>query len=220
MSYLFSNSQFQKSVHNQRDAQEHIWNSTKDIVCKNENNSISQLPSYNIGKLLSNNHLQNNIANYLALLNLQNQLDQHKLYNKLTSATPGNNSMIECQYDHTLLNFNGEKRRLESISSDDCMKKDYHEDITNHQNNDEYEINKNLGNKMFCIFCKNNGEPISWFSTHKLKNQQGQILCPVLRKYVCPVCQASGDKAHTITYCPKRKKASRQWAIMKSSRIN
>jgi hypothetical protein len=32
---------------------------------------------------------------------------------------------------------------------------------------------------------------------------KGVIQCPVLREYVCPICKATGDKAHTMSYCKK-----------------
>lgn len=41
---------------------------------------------------------------------------------------------------------------------------------------------------------------------HRLKDETGNILCPRLRKHVCPTCQATGDKAHTQKYCPRRMK--------------
>ena len=37
---------------------------------------------------------------------------------------------------------------------------------------------------------------------HRLKDFYGRVVCPVLRSYVCPICNASGDSAHTIKYCP------------------
>ena len=57
----------------------------------------------------------------------------------------------------------------------------------------------------FCVFCKNNGEDETWFMTHTLKNEGGYISCPVLSKYTCPICSATGPFAHTIRYCPKNK---------------
>lgn len=38
--------------------------------------------------------------------------------------------------------------------------------------------------------------------SHVLKDDYGKVVCPILRAYTCPYCQASGDFAHTINYCP------------------
>ncbi|XP_056891255.1 nanos homolog 3 isoform X1 [Takifugu flavidus] len=54
-----------------------------------------------------------------------------------------------------------------------------------------------------CQFCKNNEESVLVYRSHWLKGPTGEVLCPFLRKYVCPLCGATGPKAHTLRFCPK-----------------
>ena len=67
--------------------------------------------------------------------------------------------------------------------------------------------------KKGCVFCKNNGEKSEIYLSHVLKDNEGRVLCPILRKYVCPICGVSGDNAHTIRYCPKNEGKSLQWRL-------
>ena len=50
---------------------------------------------------------------------------------------------------------------------------------------------------MFCLFSRRNLSS----SSHNLKTPDGRIVtCPVLRKYVCNLCGACGDNAHTVRF--------------------
>ncbi|XP_075994289.1 nanos homolog 2-like [Genypterus blacodes] len=55
----------------------------------------------------------------------------------------------------------------------------------------------------YCRFCKQNGESVAVYGSHKLKSDEGKVLCPVLWNYTCPICEATGDDAHTRRYCPQ-----------------
>lgn len=56
----------------------------------------------------------------------------------------------------------------------------------------------------YCRFCKQNGESPRVYRSHKLKSDDSKVICPVLRNYTCPICEATGDNAHTLRYCPKQ----------------
>ncbi|XP_063172497.1 nanos homolog 2-like [Candoia aspera] len=53
-----------------------------------------------------------------------------------------------------------------------------------------------------CNFCRFNGESKKFYSSHQLQRADGVVTCPILRKYTCPICGATADKAHTRTHCP------------------
>lgn len=55
-----------------------------------------------------------------------------------------------------------------------------------------------------CVFCENNNEPEAVVKSHAVRDSLGRVLCPKLRTYICPICKASGDMAHTVKYCPQK----------------
>ena len=60
--------------------------------------------------------------------------------------------------------------------------------------------------KSLCLFCRKNDEPESVYSTHQIKDAEGNITCPTLAAYKCRICGATGQKAHTVRHCPENKK--------------
>jgi hypothetical protein len=66
-----------------------------------------------------------------------------------------------------------------------------------------------------CTFCKSNGESEFIYTSHSLKNSVNKITCPVLLKYTCVECGASGENTHTIKYCPVMQKKLRHQMLNK-----
>jgi len=67
--------------------------------------------------------------------------------------------------------------------------------------------NNNNNGVQVCVFCRNNGESESVYTSHVLKDTDGRTSCPILRAYTCPICKANGDNSHTIKYCPMNQNA-------------
>ncbi|EDV93071.1 protein nanos [Drosophila grimshawi] len=93
--------------------------------------------------------------------------------------------------------------------------------ITNNNNNKQQKRYNNSKPKeqvqRHCVFCENNNEPEAVVNSHSVRDTFGRVLCPKLRTYVCPICGASGDSAHTIKYCPKKPIVTMEDAIKAES---
>lgn len=68
-----------------------------------------------------------------------------------------------------------------------------------------------------CVFCRNNGESESFYTSHYLKDADGKVTCPVLRAYTCPLCGANGDAAHTIKYCPENSQSVKNGGVKRAT---
>lgn len=79
------------------------------------------------------------------------------------------------------------------------------QDITN-QLKQKYSVRKNKtkNNSQLehCVFCLNNGADKEEYESHSCKDESGNVTCPVLQKFVCSRCHATGANAHTAKYCP------------------
>ncbi|KAM4605924.1 nanos homolog 2 [Polymixia lowei] len=65
------------------------------------------------------------------------------------------------------------------------------------------DINCSMTYLDFCRFCKQNGESAEIYRSHRLKSNDGKVICPILWSYTCPICYSTGDNAHTRRYCPR-----------------
>uniref|UniRef100_A0A3Q4I395 Nanos C2HC-type zinc finger 2 n=1 Tax=Neolamprologus brichardi TaxID=32507 RepID=A0A3Q4I395_NEOBR len=72
----------------------------------------------------------------------------------------------------------------------------------------------------YCRFCKQNGETPRVYRSHKLKSDDGKVFCPILRNYTCPICEATGDSAHTRRYCPQMKQMRTQTQNSRRQELN
>jgi hypothetical protein len=71
-------------------------------------------------------------------------------------------------------------------------------------------IQRQLGGRAKqCTFCKTNGESQEVYNSHCLKDYNDRITCPILLRYSCPICGATGEKVHTKKYCPTLQKKNR-----------
>ncbi|CAI5440583.1 unnamed protein product [Caenorhabditis angaria] len=56
--------------------------------------------------------------------------------------------------------------------------------------------------KLFCYKCDQMKMPKEQVESHSIRKPDGKAWCPVLREEVCPICQKTGDDAHSPMMCP------------------
>ncbi|GBM92107.1 hypothetical protein AVEN_198063-1 [Araneus ventricosus] len=90
----------------------------------------------------------------------------------------------------------------------------YHETYKN-----SFSNSKDTSRNQICRFCLQNGERREFYSNHRLKDHDGKVTCPILQRYVCDICRATGAYAHTRAYCPffKEKKKKPLAVILKQT---
>ncbi len=65
-------------------------------------------------------------------------------------------------------------------------------------------IQRALGGRVkMCTFCKTNGESYEIYTSHSLKDSTDKITCPILVRYACPVCGATGEQTHVSIFSAK-----------------
>ena len=70
-----------------------------------------------------------------------------------------------------------------------------------------------------CTFCPNVGASYLFSTSHRIRNLEGTVTCPVLRAYNCKLCNnGGGDEAHTERYCPTLKNPKKPKLVHKIRR--
>lgn len=61
----------------------------------------------------------------------------------------------------------------------------------------------NNNSKMFCKICFDAKKPEKEYTSHSIKNRDGEVCCPVLKATECRYCHKTG---HTLAHCELRNK--------------
>lgn len=99
-----------------------------------------------------------------------------------------NQAMATCASPETSEGYLQEKHANESLDSKRSVRRKRF-----HKENEDY-----------CVFCYNNGEHEETYLSHACRDEKGFVMCPRLKKYVCPYCKATDKFAHTKKYCPRK----------------
>jgi hypothetical protein len=61
--------------------------------------------------------------------------------------------------------------------------------------------------KSFCKVCKDAGKTEKEYTSHGLKNEKGDVICPTLLDQNCRYCN---NRGHTVKYCPTLEKNKKE----------
>lgn len=110
----------------------------------------------------------------------------------------------QSETEHTQDN---ERTKPEEPVYESATECDILQDITNHaKERPKHKLRKSNSKYSslpeHCVFCLNNGATREEYESHHCKDERGNVTCPVLQKFVCSRCNATGTNAHTAKYCP------------------
>lgn len=129
-------------------------------------------------------------------------------FNNVNNDAQGTSSSFYCNSPKTATDDNS-RQELEEQYRDYKVKPDFDMMKSRKRGHDNGKILKSrqrAATCIECVFCKNNDEDEEVYKSHVLKDPNGDVICPVLRYYNCPICKNGGGKnAHTIRYCPKNR---------------
>lgn len=84
----------------------------------------------------------------------------------------------------------------------------------NFSNNKSHQSGAYVPRIPFCKVCKDAGESEEVYSSHYVKDRDGNVCCPKLKAIVCPKC---GKRGHTRTYCKAPTEKQREEYIAKAT---
>lgn len=68
--------------------------------------------------------------------------------------------------------------------------------------------------RRFCPVCKKNGKPESEFLSHNTRDENENVICPVLLSMVCNYCKEPG---HIVANCPNKRSVTPRSNMFSSS---
>lgn len=73
--------------------------------------------------------------------------------------------------------------------------------------------------KLDCTFCRNLGMSEEVATSHVIRNSEGKVICPELRKRSCSLCGATGENSHSAVFCPLKSQQTMGESVSDTPRI-